>query len=266
MHLSNSIFNKFVNLFYEKAGIKLGEHKKYLIVNRLDKLIGEERNYSNYEDYYDALTNDKSGELVKEFINRLTTNFSFFFREDVHFQFLEYFFQNKISGKKTIRIWSAACSTGEEPYSIALKAKTSIPNIDELDFKILATDISTRVLDIAMNGEYEFEKINRNNVLDKYLYCFHKYGNGIVMVKDDIKKLISFRYLNLLSTYPFKKKFDIVFLRNVLIYFENKEKEVILDKIYQELNPDGYLIMGLSESLVGVKNDFKAIKFSIYRK
>ena len=264
--LKESTFKKFTDFFYDKAGIRLTAEKKYLIINRLDKIIGADKSFKTYDDYYKSLSEDFNGDLTKDFINRLTTNYSFFFREEAHFDFLEYFLLNRISDRKYLRIWSAACSTGEEPYAIALLAKRCLINIDELDFRILATDISTKVLEKAKEGTYELVKVNNRNKLDRYLSYFSKDKEGHITVKDEIKKLITFKQLNLLSTYPFKKKFDIVFLRNVLIYFENNEKEIILNKIYDVIKPDGYLIMGLSESLIGVKTDFKNIKYSIYKK
>jgi chemotaxis protein methyltransferase CheR len=266
MNLTNTAFKNLIDLFYKNTGIRLEDHKKYLLINRLDKFVGVDKTFLTFEDYYKALIKDKTGNLIREFVNRLTTNYSFFFREEVHFRFLKYYFLSRIKDKKYIRIWSAGCSTGEEPYSIAILARNTISNLDEIDFKILATDISTRVLEVAKRGIYDLSKINNKSYVHNFLYYFKKYDDGNIEVKEEIKKYIVFNYLNLLSGYPFKKQFDIVFLRNVLIYFNNKEKEIILNKIYNYIKPDGYLILGLSESLLGVNTDFKTIKYSIFKK
>jgi chemotaxis protein methyltransferase CheR len=237
------------------------------MISRLQKYVGENKVYKNYEEYYEELSKGKDHDLITDFVNILTTNFSYFFREKLHFNFLQYFLKNKIEGKNYIRIWSAACSTGEEPYSIAITCRENVGNIDMLDFKILATDISTKVLIEAEKGTYDLGKVEKSltkmNILNNFKT--DKKDNTIT-ASDKIKKMIAFRQLNLLNPYPFNKNFDLVFLRNVLIYFNKNEKEIILNRIYDYIKPDGYLVIGLSESLLGMKTGFKVIKYSIYKK
>lgn len=267
INLSEELFNKFAELFYRFSGIKLKDYKKYLVEYRLSKFVGTSRPYKTYEEFYDALVKDLSGELRKEFIQVLTTNYTYFFREGVHFDFLKNYLSKNYMSMEYIRLWSAGCSTGEEAYSMAITALESIPNLNLYDFKILATDIANSVLNFAIEGIYHFSKIKGSlddKILRKY-FIFDK-NKKTFKVKDEVKKLIAFRYLNIMDKYPFNRKFDIVFLRNVLIYFDNNEKEYILRKIYDYIKDGGYLILGLSESVVGIKSPFKSLKNSIYIK
>lgn len=265
--LSDKLFHEFAAILYRESGMTLKDHKKYLLMHRLSKWVGEGRNYPSYEAYYEALVSDKSGNRMVEFVNVLTTNFSYFFREEIHFDFLKQQIAERVEKKEPVRIWSAACSTGEEPYSMAITALRGVPGIEQMDFKILATDISTRVLEIASAGRYHYTRV-RGHLEDSELKMFFQFDreSNIFAVKDNVKRLISFRYLNLMDPYPFKRLFDVVFLRNVLIYFDNKEKEVVIEKISEYIKPGGYLILGLSESLVGVKNPLISLRNSIYQK
>lgn len=265
LNISDELYKKITEIFYKKSGILLKDYKKYLVVNRLAKFIGSEKQYKNFQELYEGMLSDKSNQLLPLIVNALTTNFSYFFREAIHFDFLKFYFQNKIKDKKILRIWSAASSSGEEAYSIAITAFENIAKIEQLDFKILASDISTRVIDDAVRGEYKKDKIEQvcgNYITNKY---FDDYGD-YYRAKDILKKVIVFRYLNLLGGYPFKKNFDIIFLRNALIYFDPKEKTLILNKIYNYLADDGYLVLGQSESIANIKTSFKLKKHSIYVK
>ena len=265
VELTDAQFRKLADLLFKLSGITLKEHKKYLLINRLSKFVGAGKDFTNFEDYYNALNEDKSGKLMINFVNVLTTNFSYFFREEVHFDFFKKYILDNYKKEHYLRFWSAACSTGEEPYSLSIALTQSLPPGAYRDVKILATDISTRVLEFAQKGVFHYTKV-RGHVEDKDLrtYFIFDKNNKDFIVKDHIKNNISFRYLNLLDNYPFKKQFDIVFLRNVLIYFDNKEKEFIINKIAEYLKPNGYLILGLSESLVGIKHKLNGMKNSIY--
>lgn len=266
-YMSDLLYNKLTMLFYELSGIKLKDYKKYLMVNRLLKFIGEKSVYSTFQELYEGLLDKHNKELRKNFIDALTTNFSFFFRDKIHFDFLSYYLGKNIESQPFIRIWSAASSSGEEAYSMSITAEDIFRqhNIINPDFKILATDISTKMLETAERGEYNKTKILPHiTETQKRLYFSDNDSN--LVAKDVIRKNIKFRYLNLMEPYPFDKKFDIVFLRNVLIYFENKEKSEIMNKIFQYIKKDGYLILGLSESTVGIDHKYKALKYSIFKK
>jgi len=266
--LSDELYEKFRDLFYKHTGIYLKDYKKYLVEYRLFKLVGLGKKFNNFESYYNALLEDKSGILLREFIQSLTTNWTFFFRENVHFNFLKNYLKEKIESEPYMRFWSAGCSTGEEAYSMAICCFEVLDNPFKYDLKILATDISLKVLEEAYKGIYHYDRMARGSLDDKILKKYFVFDmiNKNFVVKDEVKNLVSFRYLNLMDNYPFKKKFDIVFLRNVLIYFDNQEKEFILSKIFDVVKDKGYLILGLSESLVGIRHKFKLLKNSIYQK
>jgi chemotaxis protein methyltransferase CheR len=265
--ISDALFKQMTGLLFQESGITLREGKKYLFLNRLSKVVGEDKTFTNFEDYYQALLGDKSKKLLSEFINLLTTNFSFFFREDLHFNFLKQYLRENAKKEPYIRFWSAASSTGEEAYSIAISCLQTLGSPIHGDLKILASDISTRVLERARNGNYHYTQVRghiEDNELKKF-FDFDKDSNDF-LVKDEIKRMVAFRYLNLIEFYPFKKNFDIVFLRNVLIYFGDREREIVINKIYDYVKPGGYLILGLSESLAGIRNPFQSMKNSIYQK
>jgi chemotaxis protein methyltransferase CheR len=266
--LSDDLFKKFVNLFYKLTGIYLKDYKKYLVEYRLCKIVGTNNEFCNYESLYNALCHDNEGNLTLKFINLLTTNYTYFFREEYHFAFLKEYITSNYNRQPYIRLWSAGCSTGEEAYSMAIMCHESIKNnIKDYDIKILATDISIDVLRYAIKGVYHYTKF-RSNIDDKIIKKYFNFdkANKQFTIKDEVKRLVHVGFLNLMDSYPFKKQFDVVFLRNVLIYFDNQEKEFILSKIYDYIKPSGYLILGLSESLVGLHHSFLQLPHSIYKK
>jgi len=257
------LFDQFRNLFYEKSGIFLKDHKIYLIENRLQKYVNKYCD-GNFEEYYSLLRDNPEKSILTEFVNALTTNYSYFFRDPIHFDFLKFYLNHKFNDDY-LRIWSAACSTGQEPYSAGIILDKNLAKIPT-DSKILATDISTRVLEEAKKGIYQAEKVE--NYIDKsdFKYYFEHLPDRKVVVRNNVKRHITFGKLNLLGNYPFKKNFDIIFLRNVLIYFDKEEKEVIINKLYNYVKPGGYLILGLSETLTEIKSNFRNKKYSIYKR
>jgi len=265
--LSDITFKKLSDYFYNHTGIMLKEYKKYLVEYRLGRFVGENNRFKSFEELYNELIRDKTGEIKTLLVQALTTNYTYFFRDEIHFEFLKEYLIEKYKERNYIRIWSAGCATGEEAYSAAMVSLEVIPEIKKMDFRILATDISINVLKYAIEGRYHYTKM-KSNMPDYLLkkYFIYDKEHKTFIIKEEVKELVYFRYLNLMGEYPFQKKFDIVFLRNVLIYFGNKEKEIILRKIYNVIKEDGYLILGLSESLIGTDHPFKLIKNSIYSK
>lgn len=265
--LSEELFKKFTSLAHKVAGITIKDYKLYLVESRLSRFVGEGKEFGSYEDFYNALISGKDKNLNIQFIQSLTTNYTFFFREPIHFKFLQYYLYKYASSQSYLRFWSAGCSSGEEAYSIALTCLKTIPDIDSYDCKILASDISYDLLKFAQNGVFHHTKI-KGEIDDKDLRNFFIYDplKKQFIVKEIVKNIISFRYINLIDMPEFKKRFDIIFLRNVLIYFDEKEKTDILNNLYELLKPGGYIILGLSESLVGINHRFKTLKHSIYRK
>jgi chemotaxis protein methyltransferase CheR len=256
---------------YIKAnfGIYLKEEKKVLLVGRLSPVL-QQLQIDTFSDYYDYLLSDKSGEALTTLINKISTNHTFFMREAGHFHFLkEKVFPTLLPSlpKKDLRIWSAGCSTGEEPYTLAMLIDEYLNHEKKLwDRKILATDISENALSIAKTGIYNKQAVASlpKNWCLTYLI---QHNNEEFEVIDDIKREIVFRRFNLMRpVFPFKKKFHIIFCRNVMIYFDHQTKLALIDKFYHWLEPKGYLFMGHSESIDKEYQKFHYIIPSVYQK
>jgi chemotaxis protein methyltransferase CheR len=264
--LSDALFARFADLLFHKTGILLKDYKKYLVVNRLSRIVGPGLAYPNFDELYAALREDPDGELMADFVNALTTNYSYFFRDPAHFRFLEGYLREKAGKQEYLRFWSAASSTGEEAFSIAITLRAHGSLLPE-DCKILATDISTRVLRHAERGLYPASALQARVDPDLLSRFFDfRPERSAYEVKPEIRRMVSFRYLNLLSEYPFKKKMDMIFMRNVLIYFGKEEKREAVLRACEHLKPGGFLLVGLSESLVGMELPLKMRKNSVYQK
>ena len=261
-------FRTFQNFIYKETGIFLPEGKRTLLVTRLSKRLTD-LNLSGFSEYHAYLTesSDNSQEIIR-MINRITTNKTDFFREDHHFMFLRTAaFPSYIeSGKKNIRIWSAGCSTGEEPYSIAMEVAHTFGMIPRVDVKILATDLDTEVLRKAESGVYNESRTKP--IREEYLneYC-EPLPDGSCKIKQPIKHLITFRRFNLMTpSFPFRKDFDIIFCRNVLIYFTKEDRKNLILKLRNILRPGGYLLLGHSESLLNQDFGLTHIRSTVYQK
>ncbi len=267
--LGDEEFEYFRNIVYRESGIRLTELKKALVQARLTKRIRQLK-MSGFEEYCDYVKKNYHDEL-ENLINCITTNKTDFFRENRHFEFMkEHLIPLWIEHKKRrIRIWSAGCSTGEEPYSIAIIMREHYPNIDAADVKILATDIDTDVLSKAQRGIYPAEAVADVPVLLAKKYFLKGSGEnaGFFKIKDSLKKMVYFRKLNLLNeTYPIKGKFELIFCRNVIIYFDKETQRSLFDTMYEYLADEGLLFVGHSETLTGLTNRFAPVSNSIYRK
>lgn len=269
IEFDDDVFIKFKELIYQEAGIKLTDLKKALIQARLSKrlrLLG----LSSYRDYYQYLIDNYNDEKI-EFINAITTNKTEFFREFKHFEYMRDYclpdFQER--GRKTIKIWSAGCSTGEEAYSIAITVREFFGFAKTPEIKILATDIDTNVLEKAYSGLYSLEQVKDIDVsvLKKYFMRGTGVNEGLFKVKDEIRKMVTIRRLNLLDgSYPMKGKMDIIFCRNVIIYFDRPTQKVLFERFSRYLDDDGYLFIGHSENLTSITNRFTLLGHTIYRK
>ena len=263
-------FEKFRTLIYNEFGNTVSDDKRTTLEIKVDKII---RRYHEgkltVDEYYKKLLEDgKSSATWNYFVDEITVHKTNFFRENDHFKYIESHINEimdsipSIHLKKEIRVWCAAASTGEETYSISMMLKYILPA--GYTFKFLATDISEKVLNKAVKGEYP-DAIKNDIPSDKLQKYFDKTLDGYV-VKDELKKLVTFRKFNLCDAFLFKHKFDIIFCRNVMIYFDDELRIKIFKKIYDALSPNGLFILGLSES-VGLKNkEFKLIGSSIYKK
>lgn len=263
-------FEKFRKLIYEKIGINLLQHKKIMLQGRIKKRL-KKLKICSFSEYYDIIQNNRE-ELVEMF-NVVSTNKTEFFRENHHFEFLEEILPEMINinskaGEYKFSIWCAASSTGEEPYTIAMTlAKFS--TLKNWKTKIVASDISTNVLEKAASGIYSEEIVSKipKDMLKKH---FKKIDEESYQVNKDLKEMIKFKRINLVDgNYPFQGQFEIIFCRNVMIYFDRKTQVEIVENFMKVLKNGGYLILGSSESLppeVIKTMDLKRIKSTIFQK
>lgn len=261
-------FQEIVNYVKSNYGINL-QQKKGLIVGRLENYLIK-NGFNNYDEYLQKVKNDKNGEEAKMLVNYLTTNHTYFMRESLHFNYMHDVILpelvKKEQMKKNICIWSAASSTGEEPYSIVMVLKDFFKSVPgRWDTRILATDISTKVLNKAMEGTYLNEQLDVLPERWRKNY-FRTFSPDQKKVTDEIRNEVIFRKLNLMEPFSFKNKFHIVFLRNVMIYFEEETKVKLVNKIYDCMENGGYLFTGMSEVIDKRRTKFKYLQPSIYKK
>ncbi len=267
--MDKATFNKFREIIYKRSGIYLGESKIALADSRIGKRM-KELGINDYKEYLQVLLGDRTGKELLHLINAISTNVTSFFREPDHFDFIRKVFSGWLSeGKRRFRFWSAACSTGEEPYSLAITLMDVLKG-KSVDMKILATDISTKVLASCIAGKYSEEKVATvPQMLKKKYFEKVRDNKGAVYycVKKVVKDLIVFTRINL-SVFPFPMQgpFDIVLCRNVMIYFDSELRKKLLGEIYRLLKPMGYLIVGHAESISAIASCFKMVKPSIYVK
>jgi chemotaxis protein methyltransferase CheR len=262
-------FWKLSEFIKSNYGINLKEEKKSLVMGRLYNVLIQ-RNCKNFSDYYDYVVADKTGVAATKLIEKITTNHTFFMREADHFYYLKSAVLSHMLNTirdKDLRIWSAGCSTGEEPYTLAMMLDDFLGKEKLLwDSKILATDISDKVLDIAQKGIYDNEKINALPLQWRLSY-FKKYDTEKSIIVDRIRNEVIYRKFNLMEeVFPFKRKFHIIFCRNVMIYFDNKTRDELVNKYYRHLEHGGYLFIGHSESLNRGTTQFRYIMPAVYRK
>lgn len=267
--MTDEEFFRIYRLLKERYGIDM-ERKKEIVQGRLDNYI-HTKGFHNYSEYLYALSADKTGKMEQELVNILTTNHTFFMREFEHFEFLrrEVLPQLRIreDKRKDLCIWSGAASTGQEPYMLAMLLKEFFGlEHDKWDTKVLATDISVEALNHAIAGVYDKEQIDC--LPDAWKRRFLKPLNSGAQfeITKEIKDEVLFRRLNLMDNFPFKRKMHIVFLRNVMIYFDKETKEELIAKIYEVMEPGGYLFVGRTETIDRSNTPFKMIQPSIFRK
>ena len=246
-------FRFIASLVHEKTGIVLADHKEDMVYARIARRL-RSLNMRSFIDYCALL--QQGGEEIGNFVNAVTTNLTAFFRESHHFDHLRDQVLKPLAMKpppnRRVRLWSSACSTGAEPYSIALMCLEAIPDIANWDFKILATDIDTKMVAKATAGLYtadEAEPIPAS-LRNKYTQTDRKTGE--VQMGNELRKLITFKQLNLIESWPFKGPFDAVFCRNVVIYFDKDTQRTLFDAIASRTKMEGWLYIGHSERLNGI--------------
>jgi len=271
MKLTDQEFEQIRALLHEQFGIKLADHKQAMVVGRLRKILSQE-GYTSFSDFLDSLHKDSTGRELQILIDRMSTNHTFFFRENQHFSFFSSQILPEIAkslrskGSSDFRAWCAAASTGEEPYSIMM---TMLEYFKEgySDWKagLLATDISSRVLEQAGSGVYGEDRMLGipENLKKRYLQPIE---NGSWKFKEFVRKEILFRKFNLMNAFPFKKQFHVIFCRNVMIYFDQPTRNELVKKLYQATAPGGYLLIGHSESIRSAECPYEYVQPAIFRK
>jgi chemotaxis protein methyltransferase CheR len=251
-------------LSYRHTGIVLGEHKKNLVYGRLSRRI-RHLGMASFKDYI-QLIDTGTHEEFDEFLNAITTNLTSFFREEHHFDYLQSTILPHIQkeGSNTVRIWSAGCSTGEEPYSIALTVHKHFNKPKNV--KILATDLDANVLKHGRAGVYDASRVEGLDANRLKGHFRRDKSTGSVTAKESLKDMIVFNRLNLLGDWPMKGQFDVIFCRNVLIYFDKETQKSLVQRYVNILKPKGYLIIGHSENITRLNEDIEFIGQTIYRK
>lgn len=265
-------FKYLTQLVHDKSGISLKSDKRELVYGRLARRL-RHLGLQTFDQYCSVLKNNDEVEVVN-FINAITTNVTQFFREMHHFEFLKStLIPEIIKAKSTsvhpkLRIWSAGCSSGNEPYSIAMVLKEAMSNTSNWDAKILATDLDSNILTAARKGEYPASVLS--NISEQRQKRWFKRGGGdnlgTVKISKELKELVSYKQLNLMEKWPMVGKFDFIFCRNVAIYFDNETREKIIDRFADQLSDNGYLFVGHSETLFGVTSRFECVGKTIYKK
>ncbi|PLX73819.1 MAG: chemotaxis protein CheR [Desulfuromonas sp.] len=255
-------FRLLRDFIYQYCGLNFTEDSKYLLEKRLGKRL-QKHNLKNFKDYYYFLRYHPSKEQeLSEVVDQLTTNETYFFREDFQLRtFVEEILpevreRKEREGKKSLRIWSAGCSTGEEPYTIAMLLRDQ-PWLSSWKVEIVGTDISQRVLQVARQGVYGEASFRNTEEIDR-LRFFTSTEDGKSRVKDEIRSLVSISHLNLFDAgrIVLLGRMDVIFCRNVIIYFDIPGKKKVIDSFFQRLLPEGYLLLGHSESLINLSTDF----------
>ncbi|MCP4407164.1 MAG: protein-glutamate O-methyltransferase [Gammaproteobacteria bacterium] len=263
-------FQNLRRIVREHTGISLTEAKRELVYSRLSRRL-RKLNIKGFDEYTELLKTDDQGELT-EFTNAITTNLTSFFREVHHFDYLAKTILPGMLERQRhsarLRVWSAGCSTGEEPYSIAIILSEVLPRIQEWDVRILATDLDSNVVAHAADGVYAQERIK--GLSQQRMRRWFRKGKGAnegkVRVVPELREIVSFRQLNLMHPWPMNGPFDIIFCRNVVIYFDKDTQRVLFDRFAELVDEQGHLFVGHSESLFNVTDRFRLIGKTIYRR
>lgn len=270
--LTEEEFKRVSDVIYQHCGINLHDGKKSLVRARLAKRLRESK-FKSFSSYINYALSKEGTEEFYTLVDSLSTNLTSFFREKVHFDYLRHDFLPHLIEKKTarnqkIRMWSAGCSSGEEPYSLAITLKEELDKQGNWDIKILASDVSNRMLERARMGIYDQERIAplTNPQRNRFLTTNRIEGNRVYQVNNELKKMICFRYLNLMESWPFKGPFDAIFCRNVMIYFDRPTQEKLVNRFWDHLGKGGLLCIGHSESLTNTQHKYRYIQPATYMK
>jgi chemotaxis protein methyltransferase CheR len=265
-------FDFIRQLVYEQSSIHLGDEKREMVCSRLNHRLTR-LGLSSVEEYCVLLKSNREPDEITQLIDALSTNFTNFFREIEHFEFLKGTIIPEFLGSFRARIgpfraWSAACSTGEEPYSMAITLDSCLQGIRPATWQIFASDISTRVLEKAAMGIYEGDRVKLPNPawLPRYFQKGKDKWKGFYRVKSQLREQIEFEHMNLLDPTRTGDRYHLIFCRNVMIYFDQVTTRMLVERLYQQLHEGGYLIIGHAENLGVRPNGLKQIESSIFRK
>lgn len=266
---TNADFERVRSVVHAHAGIHLADSKQNLVYNRLARRL-RVLGFEDFQSYLSYVEGPGKDEEFTHLINAITTNLTFFFRENHHFEFLtqELFpaLIKKNADTRKVRIWSAGCSTGEEPYSLAIVAKESFPA--GWDVRIDASDLDTNVVETGKEGVYSIEALKgvTQDRVKRWFLRGSGANGGMVKIKSELKEIIRFQQVNLMNDWPWSEPFDIIFCRNVVIYFDKPTQQRLFARYHQALKSDGHLFIGHSESLYKVSEQFKLLGKTIYQK
>lgn len=272
MQISDREFRLLRDLIYRHFGINLTEQKRALMVGRLQKLV-RDSGFRSFDEYYNKVLRNPSNNDLSELVNRISTNYTFFNREPEHFEFFHKHILPELETKghrfnqRVANIWCAASSTGEEPYMLAMLMMDHFGlDYNNWDAGVLATDISEKALGTARLGIYLKEQTATlpGNLRNKF---FRSIDEQRCQVRPDLQAEVTFRRFNLINkSFPFRRLFHVIFCRNVMIYFDQETKDALVDRMYNQLAPGGYLILGHSEAILRHRNRFQSMIPAVYRK
>lgn len=269
--ITDAQYNKLAKLVYSLSGINLGDSKKELLKARLAKRM-RTTGIRNVSEFISRMEKDKSGEELIGFLDSITTNKTDFYREPQHFEFLSKEVLpdlDKLCGPTgQFSMWCAAASTGEEPYTLAITLMESYNYWSRRGVSFLASDIDTQVLKHAQRGIYSNDRVAGipRNILTKYFQKGSNRWAGHVRAKAPLRNMIEFRKINLMDAFEFNESLHVIFCRNVMIYFDKPTQQVLVEKFYNCLRKGGYLFVGHSESLTGIKHRLRFVRPAVYRK
>ncbi len=271
-NLQQGEYDQFRTFLEQQCGIVLGDNKLYLVKSRLAPLMAR-FGVDTLSALVAKTLSPHERQLRAAVVDAMTTNETLWFRDTYPFELLKSKIYPELRDtRRGIKIWSAASSSGQEPYSIAMATQeyqSQNPGLLKMGVQIVGTDISNTMLDMCKNAEYDSLALARGLSVERRQKFFQDSGKGMARVVDPIKRMVNFRHLNLLDSYSLMGKFDVIFCRNVLIYFSPEVKAKIISQFAQALNPRGYLFLGASESMAGLSDEFEMIRCNpgiIYRK
>jgi len=265
--LSDREYENISRLAYDHFGLDLGDSKRGLVAARLGKIL-RELSLESFQNYYEYVKADRSGDALTAMVDRLTTNYTSFFREPRHFEYLRKCIFPSLRTRTRIHIWSAACSSGEEPYSIAMSLLEESSQEAATKVRIKATDISTRVLEKAKRGVYRADRADGipTSLVQRYLIPERANGADSFRFRDQIRSMIEFEHLNLIAKLPEGYRCSVIFCRNIMIYFDSITQQNLVQRLSLHMEDGRYLLIGHSESLNNVTHDLDYISPATYRK